>query len=97
MNKLREQYRKEANKSLVEKDLKPDSYSFTDDYVFWLEDKLALNIDIVIEIEKIENCLPDGLKNIKDKIDYVRSAYGISGDNGNLFDWLIYEIKKSVR
>lgn len=41
-----------------------------------------------------KNCLPEGLETIQDKIEYVKSAYGIIGENGNLFDWLIVEILK---
>jgi len=41
---------------------------------------------------KEKNCLPDGLKTIQDKIEYVKACYNIIGDNGNLFDWLISEI-----
>jgi len=39
-----------------------------------------------------KNCLPDGLDTIQEKIEYVKSCYGIIGENGNLFDWLISEI-----
>jgi hypothetical protein len=38
------------------------------------------------------NCLPDGLDTIAEKIEYVKSCYGIIGENGNLFDWLISEL-----
>ena len=39
-----------------------------------------------------KNCLPDGIDTIKEKIEYVKSCYGIIGENGNLFDWLISEL-----
>ena len=41
-----------------------------------------------------KNCIPDGLETIEDKIEYVKSAYGIIGENGNLFDWLLIETSK---
>lgn len=43
-----------------------------------------------------QNCLQDGIDTITEKIEYVKSCYGIIGENGNLFDWLIFEIKKSI-
>lgn len=39
-----------------------------------------------------KNCLPDGIETIAEKIEYVKSCYGIIGENSNLFDWLISEI-----
>ena len=51
-----------------------------------------------INHDKIEketrNCLPDGLETIQDKIQYVKSCYGIIGENGNLFDWFVNELFK---
>lgn len=38
-----------------------------------------------------QNCLPNGIDTIQDKIEYVKSCYGIIGEKGNLFDWLISE------
>ena len=42
------------------------------------------------------NCLPDGLDTIEDKIYYVKACYSIHQKGENLFDWLIVEIKKSI-
>ena len=43
-----------------------------------------------MSIEK--NCLPDRIDTVTEKIEYVKSCYGIIGENGNLFDWLISEL-----
>ena len=40
----------------------------------------------------VENCLPDGIETIQEKIEYVKACYKINGENGNLFNWLISEI-----
>jgi hypothetical protein len=42
------------------------------------------------------NCLPDRLDTIEDKIDYVKACYSIHQKGENLFDWLVVEIKKSI-
>jgi hypothetical protein len=44
-----------------------------------------------------KNCLPEGLNSINDKIEYVKSAYGLNGEKGNLFDWLISEIMQQQK
>jgi len=44
--------------------------------------------------DKDKNCLPDGINTIQEKIEYVKSCYGIIGEKGKLFDWLISELKK---
>ncbi len=41
--KLRQKYRNEVNTVLAEKHVPKDTYTFTDQYVFWLEEKLIKN------------------------------------------------------
>ncbi len=61
----------------------------------WLENQAKIVYpDSKFSKEESNNCLPDGLKSIQDKINYVKSCYKIAGENGNLFDWLISEIQK---
>lgn len=54
----------------------------------------AINEMQTVIKQKEKNCLPEGLKTIEDKIQYVKDVYSISGDKGNLLDWLIGEINK---
>lgn len=45
--KLRQKYRNEVNPVLAEKHVPKDTYTFTDDYVFWLEEQLVKNIEVI--------------------------------------------------
>jgi hypothetical protein len=45
--KLRQKYRNEVNHVLAEKHVPKDTYTFTDDYVFWLEEQLVKNIEVI--------------------------------------------------
>jgi hypothetical protein len=45
--KLRQKYRDEVNPILAEKNVPKDTYTFTDDYVFWLEEQLVKNIEVI--------------------------------------------------
>ena len=45
--KLRQKYRDEVNPVLAEKHVPKDTYTFTDDYVFWLEEQLVKNIEVI--------------------------------------------------
>ena len=43
-----------------------------------------------------KNCLPEGIDTLQEKFEYVKSCYGITGENGNLFDWLMSEVEKEI-
>ena len=45
--KLRQKYRNEVNPVLAEKHVPNDTYTFTDEYVFWLEEQLVKNIEVI--------------------------------------------------
>lgn len=45
--KLRQKYRNKVNPVLAEKHVPKDTYTFTDDYVFWLEEQLVKNIKVI--------------------------------------------------
>lgn len=45
--KLRQKYRNEVNPVLAEKHIPKDTYTFTDEYVFWLEEQLVKNIEVI--------------------------------------------------
>lgn len=70
----------------------------TDDFekgLNWLENQAKIVYpNSKFAKEKIKDCLPDELETIQDKIEYVKACYKIIGENTNLFDWLISEIKK---
>lgn len=76
--KLRQKYRDEVNPVLAEKHVPKDTYTFTDDYVFWLEEQLVKNIEVIPCCTEL--------------CDEENSAYNLQNET-RLCDWCHKEFK----